>query len=119
MKKTLLNLFTVSAIILFTAATAGAAGNSSKLLQTAKPVVVSDTPYMASVRIYRTGIKDTPYLFFTTSPATVHTEVEQILSGEWGTFKIETGFYSERGLLLRSEIYYTRKGTTWFHSGRQ
>lgn len=103
--------------MLFSTATASANGSSNPI-RIEKAAVVSDTPYMASVKIYHTGIKDTPYLFFTTSPATVYDEVEQILAGETGTFKVEAGFYSERGLLVRNEIYYIRKGAERFSTGR-
>lgn len=103
---------------LFTAITASAAGNNRNSIRTEKAAVVTDTPYMASVKIYRTGVKDTPYLYINTSPSTVYNEVEQMMENERGTFKVSISFYSETGMLIRNENYFLRKGDE-YSPGRQ
>lgn len=108
----------LTSCILFTAITASAAGYNRNSLRTEKATLVTDTPYLASLKIYRTGVKDTPYIYITTSPSTVYNEVEQLLESERGTFKISISFYAETGMLIRNEIYFLRKGDE-YSPGRQ
>lgn len=66
----------------------------------------SDTPYLATARIARTGTIDTPYTFVSAAPAEIYREVETAIAGEKGIFKIELTFYSERGMIMRRTQYF-------------
>lgn len=118
MKKIILKLAIATSLIMFSAATAGAANNGRINFRTGKAAMATDTPYMASVKIYRTGVKDTPYLYINTSPSTVYNELEQMMESERGTFKISISFYAETGMLIRNENYFLRKGDE-YSPGRQ
>lgn len=100
----------VASCFLFTAITASAGSRHNNILPMQKTVAVNDTPYIASVKICRTGIKDTPYLFIMAAPSTVYEETQRALYGERGTFKVSISFYAENGMLIRNEQYFIRKG---------
>ena len=109
MKKNVINrlaVMIIAATLTLSAANTFAATQPVKMDFTVHP----DTPYLAQVQIYRSGMADTPYLSFSIPPVLLNNQLNSLLGSQAGLFHVFIVYMNEEGEQLYEEDYYFGNG---------
>ena len=105
MKKNLINRF---AVLMITAVLSMATADTFAAFQPVKMdfTVHPDTPYLAIVEIYKTGLVDTPYLSLSIQPAMPYSQLKALNRSLPGSYHVIITYINKEGVKIDEEDYY-------------